>query len=114
MSKSLASTIFFYFLLSTPVSAIDCKGKVTLIGYDMNWANPAITISLEGGPSAVRICGLTASYNGISPTVCKVIHSELLTAKVAEREVLFRFPDYNTCTEIPSWTAAKVGWHTFN
>ena len=100
-------------LLSAAASAVDCEGEVTLLGYDTGWDNPTLVLSLEGGPTAVRICGLTDTYNGINPEVCKVIYSELLTAKIAARKVLFRFPDFNSCTAIPSWNSAKIGWHTF-
>ena len=110
---NMKSVALLLCLLSSTASAVDCKGKVTLLGYDSEWTNPTLVISLEGGPSAVRICGLTAPYNGIHQDVCKIIHAELLTAKVASREVMFRFPDFTSCTGIPSWKAARIGWHTF-
>ena len=109
--------VFTLALLSVNAKAVDCTGKITSLGYDANWANPTIVISLEGGPSHVRICGLTEDYNGVNKDVCKIIHSELLAAKLADRTVSFRFtefPDHTNCATIPSWQASKIGWHTFN
>ncbi len=101
-------------LLSNTVYAVDCSGNVTMLGFDSNWANPQLTISLSGGLAAVKICGLNAELNGVKAETCKIIHAELLAAKIAGRSVTFRFPDYADCKVIPGWQLAKIGWHTFN
>jgi hypothetical protein len=112
MFKNLFAVSLVVFSIST--YAVDCSGKVTQLGFDVNWSNPQITLSLEGGPYDIRLCGLTAKFNNIEPSVCKILHSELLAAKLAGRTVTFRFGGYDNCSQIPGWEATPITWHTFN
>ena len=58
------------------------------------------------------ICSINTDFNGISPEVCRVIYSTLLTAQTTDKTVTFWFNDNLDCStnSHPAWHPL-TGWY---
>jgi hypothetical protein len=84
---------------------------VTNLSLQMGTAG-TVTLSLSGGPTYTYLCNVGGgNLNGVSPSVCKTMYATLLAATAANKQMLMRFYDYDSCASVPSWgNAGNLGW----
>ena len=90
---------------------VDCTGTITNLSLQLN-NEGTVTLSLSGGPSWTYLCNVgTPERNGVNSSVCKTMYSSLLAAKAANKQVLIRFYDYDSCAAVPAWAnSGSLGW----
>ena len=108
--KRLSTLCLTFFLFASSQSfAYDCLGKVNQLVVA---PSGTVTASL-GNMSWVYLCNVNSIYNGVAPDACKSIYSQLLAAKLADKNVRMWFSDTsNDCTNAkhPAW-ADLQNWY---
>jgi len=95
--------------MSSSAFAYDCLGKVNQLVIA---PSGTVTTSL-GNMGWVYLCNVNSIYNGVAPDACKSIFSQLLAAKLADKNVRMWFSDTsNDCTNAkhPAW-ADLQNWY---
>lgn len=72
--------------------------------------NGLVAVTMHGSFEAVYVCQIGATFNGVSPEVCKVIYQTLLDALFRGRSVEWWFDDNLSCWEHPAWSPL-TGWY---
>ena len=109
MKKLNIFSLSFFMFFSSSVFAYDCLGKVNQLVIG---PNGTVTAS-HGNMGWVYLCNVNSSYNGVAPDACKSIFSQLLAAKLADKNVRVWFSDTsNDCTNAshPAWADLK-NWY---
>ena len=109
MKKLYIFGLSFLMFISSSTFAYDCVGKVNQLVIG---PNGTVTTSL-GNMGWVYLCNVNSIYNGVAPDACKSIFSQLLAAKLADKNVRMWFSDTsNDCTNAkhPAW-ADLQNWY---
>ncbi len=78
-----------------------CGGKVTYLGVDMGGS---LTVAVSSTPIH-KICNLNDA-TGWTPSVavCKSIYAQILSAKLAGKNIVIYYSDnIYSCSSLPSW-----------
>jgi len=108
MKKLYVFCLSVFMLVSSSTFAYECVGKV---GQLVIPPSGTVTTSL-GNMGWVYLCNVSTSYNGVAPDTCKSIFSQLLAAKLADKNVRMWFSDTsNDCTNAkhPAGLIYKIG-----
>jgi len=97
---------------SSAFAAVDCRGEITYLSLHLVIYG-TVTVGLQGGPNATYVCDVDGPIvrNGVSPTVCRMLYATLVAAKTTGKQVVMRFHNFNSCSEVPSGhDSGPVDW----
>lgn len=78
-----------------------CTGTVSYLGIGNDGT---VVVAGPGGITAVEICQVGTTANGITSDTCKSWYATLLGAKISGQQVSVDFSDNLTCTTQVGWT----------
>jgi hypothetical protein len=113
-AKLLSATIVTTSAMSANAVVATCTYKFDNVTADPAGNVNASLVSAAGNASWFQVCNVDTPYSGVPVAACKAILSNLLVAKVSQRDTLWWFdsPTAYTCSAPAAWGSLKtLGWY---